>query len=762
MKDVFLLFACAAVLSAQCPVVIPDEKPAASLAKFNSNFGCLKTAIDAKAALVHVHLVADITGLQASLDGKAPLAHAHVFGDTTGLQAALDAKAPLSHVHLFGDITGLQSALDSKAPATHVHLIADISGLQAELNGKAAASHSHSIADVGSLQGALDAKQDAAGKGQPNGFASLGSDGKVPGSQLPPSSGGMTALVQDTSPQLGGNLNMNGHSIASVTPTEMSYVHGVTAAVQTQIDGKAPLSHDHSGVYEPVDSSILRQANLAGSGSAMTPARSDHNHGTTYAALSHVHLIADTTGLQTALDGKAAVGHTHSGVYEPVDAAILRVSGSKTQDTVTVFDANGKVVSSGCKVSGGVLSCGDATSQAAIIFPELAVNGSNDTRIYGASSLSADVCIVLPAAQATVVNQALTISSLTPVVIDGRNCLPMAWGSGGHTQNTDTGTTSGTFQIDSGNSGPRWNNYSGTLAARNAADSGYADLLANTINGQTLIGGVVRGGQLATGDTCSAGAVTISTGRVRKVNLNNQASCTITFGGSPSDSETETVEFVQGSTTPTTTITCGTRVTGCPVGFPTTASASFTHTFVFDSALGTWVGQLSGGTGLATTAYVDAGLATKAASNASTTVNGQTCTLGSFCTVTAKPSTAVRILGDELPGTGTAGVLQAADFTAAFAASINDANAKTLTEASCISDTGSQTIVVSVGGSARFTITCVVAGSYSRSTTDGSTGYISAASMTNTAVAAGAVLDITGTANGSTKDLKVFAYGTVN
>ena len=122
----------------------------------------------------------------------------------------------------------------------------------------------------------------------------------------------------------------------------------------------------------------------------------------------------------------------------------------------------------------------------------------------------------------------------------------------------------------------------------------------------------------------------------------------------------------------------------------------------------------------------------------------------------------VRVLGYEVMGSGTAGVLQAADFTGSFAAAINNADAKTLTEASCISDTGDQTIVVSVGGSARFTIHCVVAGSYSRSTTDGSTGYIIAASMTNTAVAAGAVLDVTGTANGSTKDLKVFAYGTVN
>jgi hypothetical protein len=49
-----------------------------------------------------------------------------------------------------------------------------------------------------------------------------------------------------------------------------------------------------------------------------------------------------------------------------------------------------------------------------------------------------------------------------------------------HSQNTDTGTTSTTFQIDSGNSGPQWKNDSGTLAARNADDDDDAPISAET------------------------------------------------------------------------------------------------------------------------------------------------------------------------------------------------------------------------------------------------------------------------------------------
>jgi hypothetical protein len=179
------------------------------------------------------------------------------------LANALAGKASLIHVHLISDITSLQATLDAKAPLSHVHIIGDITGLQAGLN----------------------AKESTANKGAANGYAPLGADGKVPSVNLPASSG-MTAVVQDTAPQLGGDLDMNGHSVQTVTPTEMARLHGVTAAVQTQIDGKAATGHVHTGVYEPVDATILRQANLAGSGAAPTPARSDHNHDATYVSLA--------------------------------------------------------------------------------------------------------------------------------------------------------------------------------------------------------------------------------------------------------------------------------------------------------------------------------------------------------------------------------------------------------------------------------------------------------------------------------------------
>jgi hypothetical protein len=54
---------------------------------------------------------------------------------------------------------------------------------------------------------------------------------------------------------------------------------------------------------------------------------------------------------------------------------------------------------------------------------------------------------------------------------------------GGHTQNTDSGTTQTSFQIDSTNTGPRIKNSGGTLQVRNAADSALAALEASNLSG---------------------------------------------------------------------------------------------------------------------------------------------------------------------------------------------------------------------------------------------------------------------------------------
>lgn len=116
----------------------------------------------------------------------ATLNHTHNIGDVIGLQTVLDSKLsslPV-HTHVIGDVTGLQTSLDGKALTGHTHIIADVTGLQTELNSKAALSHNHVIADITNLQTELNGKQAVSEKNAVNGYAGLGTDGRIVAEQM--------------------------------------------------------------------------------------------------------------------------------------------------------------------------------------------------------------------------------------------------------------------------------------------------------------------------------------------------------------------------------------------------------------------------------------------------------------------------------------------------------------------------------------------------------------------------------------------------
>jgi len=86
----------------------------------------------------------------------------------------------------------------------------------------------------------------------------------------------------------------------------------VSSATQTALNGKANTAHGHIIADVTGLQTALDGKQVAGS----------------YAAAVHTHVIGDTTGLQTALDGKAATLHTH---------AIADITGLQT----LLDDANG-------------------------------------------------------------------------------------------------------------------------------------------------------------------------------------------------------------------------------------------------------------------------------------------------------------------------------------------------------------------------------------------------------------------------------------
>lgn len=107
----------------------------------------------------------------------------------------------------------------------------DVASLLTALLGKANADHDHVIADVTGLISALAAKQDQTARGIANGYASLGSDGKVPTEQLP------AALFGALNWQGTWNANTNTPTIPAAAPANKGHYYKVATAGTTSVGG---------------------------------------------------------------------------------------------------------------------------------------------------------------------------------------------------------------------------------------------------------------------------------------------------------------------------------------------------------------------------------------------------------------------------------------------------------------------------------------------------------------------------------------------
>lgn len=143
------------------------------------------------------------------------------------------------------------------------------SEIDAKLNGKANSVHSHSVSDITDLK-----------KGQANGVASLGSDGRVPSSQLP-------SYVDDV----------------------LEFTNKATFP-QTGEDGKIYVAEDTNKTYRWSGSAYVEiSASLA----------LGETSSTAYAGDKGKKNADDIAQLQTDLEGKADVNHLHENYWEKQD-----------------------------------------------------------------------------------------------------------------------------------------------------------------------------------------------------------------------------------------------------------------------------------------------------------------------------------------------------------------------------------------------------------------------------------------------------------
>lgn len=223
--------------------------------------------------------------LDAGLATKAALSHSHVIADVTGLQGALDGKlgstanavsasklAAARSITLAGDLSGSVS-FDGSANVTITAAVVDD-------------SHAHVIANVDGLQAALDAK------------ATLTSPALTGTPSAP------TAVSGTNTTQVATTAFVQ-QAIVDFGPGDM-----LKAAYDANNDGKVDAA-------EVADAAPW--AGITGKPTSFTPA-------------SHSHPISQVTGLQAALDAKAALA---SPALTGTPTAPTAVAGTNTTQLAT-------------------------------------------------------------------------------------------------------------------------------------------------------------------------------------------------------------------------------------------------------------------------------------------------------------------------------------------------------------------------------------------------------------------------------------------
>lgn len=143
-------------------------------------------------------------------------------------------------------------------------------------------------------------------------------------------------------------------AISDVSSVELKYLDGVTSNVQTQLDGKAAMSHGSHVVF---DTSVPAMNGTATPGTATTVSRSDHVHpiDTSRAAADHTHKYAGSSSVggsaTSAVKLDSSAGNSTTPVYfssgKPVACTSLDLDTSGNSATATKLKTGRKITLSG-------------------------------------------------------------------------------------------------------------------------------------------------------------------------------------------------------------------------------------------------------------------------------------------------------------------------------------------------------------------------------------------------------------------------------
>ena len=279
--------------------------------EINTKVDALNTAINGKAASGHTHSNMIVKLNSGTTEGTNMFTYngstAKTINITPASIGAQTAGSYASSNHNHNDVYYTETEIDTK-----------VDSLQSAINGKAASSHTHTIANITNLQSSLDEKVPTSrtvnGKALNNNITLAKSDvglGNVDNTadstksvKYATSAGSATKATQDAS----GNTITSTYETKTDASTKLTEAktYADSAATNAANTVKNDLLNGAGGAYD----TLKELGDLIDNNKDAIEALEEVASGK--ANKSHTHAITDVSGLQSALDGKAATSHgTH-------------------------------------------------------------------------------------------------------------------------------------------------------------------------------------------------------------------------------------------------------------------------------------------------------------------------------------------------------------------------------------------------------------------------------------------------------------------
>lgn len=295
----------------------------------------------------------------------------------TQILTVTEKNAPLNQEEFETNLLNLKDTADtaydmaeaaSAGISSHTHAISDVANLQSSLNAKANTAHSHDdrYYTETEINAMLSEKEDKTSKNSANGYAGLGSDGKIPASLIPSSA---------SSP------------VTSVAGKTGAVTLGITdiTSLQSSLDAKLATTGNAASAAKLA---VARTISLTGgaSGSASFDGSANSSIAVTVADGGHNHVISNIDNLQNELNLKlSAAGGTMTGSLISFREKQATASGTSGTITCNCSAANVFQVTPSGNISGWSFSNIPSSGQAFTMMINIIGSGTTRTVAWPSS-----------------------------------------------------------------------------------------------------------------------------------------------------------------------------------------------------------------------------------------------------------------------------------------------------------------------------------------------------------------------------------------